>query len=175
MQYRRARMAGGCYFFTVNLLDRRQRLLVDHVGVLREQVRNVKRNHLFHIDAMVIMPDHIHAIWTLPDGDADYSTRWSLIKAGFSRAIPRNEAVSLSQSNKNERGIWQRRFWEHLIRDDADYAQHVDYIHYNPVKHGYVMWPVDWPYSSIHRWIEQGRLPTGWAAGEIVGSFGEAV
>ncbi|MBE9516632.1 MAG: transposase [Proteobacteria bacterium] len=174
MQYRRARMAGGSYFFTVNLLDRRQTWLVDYVDVLRERVRIVKRHHPFHIDAMVIMPDHVHAIWTLPEGDADFSTRWGLIKAGFSKALPAQENVTRSRAGKGERGIWQRRFWEHVIRDDDDYARHVDNIHFNPVKHGYVTRPVDWAYSSIHRWIEQGWMPADWAAAvEMESDFGE--
>lgn len=163
MRYRRAKIKGGTYFFTVNVLERRRTLLVDHVAVLREAIREVKRRHPFHIDAMVILPDHLHALWTLPEGDADYPTRWMLIKAGFSRRIPPGEWRNKSRIAKGERGIWQRRYWEHWIRDERDYARHVDYIHYNPVKHGYVQRVADWPYSTFHRYVERGMYPSDWA------------
>lgn len=174
MQYRRTRLEGGTYFFTVNLADRRRRLLVEHVDVLREVVNTVMHRHPFEIDAFVVMPDHLHAIWTLPSGDADYASRWMLIKAAFSKNVPKGETISASRSAKGERGIWQRRYWEHAIRDDDDFARHVDYIHYNPVKHGYVDLPAAWPYSSIHRYISAGVVPRGWGGGEgIEGVFGE--
>lgn len=111
---------------------------------------------------MVVLPDHLHAIWRLPDGDADFPTRWALIKAGFSRGLPKTEAIRASRSGKRERGIWQRRYWEHQIRDDDDLARHVAYVHFNPVKHGYVGQAVDWPYSSIHRFIRAGTIPATW-------------
>ena len=130
MHYRRANEPGATYFFTVNLADRKTNLLVDAVDLLRISVRYVKADHPFTTNAMVIMPDHIHALWTLPEGDSDFSTRWCLIKAGFSRQIAPTERVSASRRAKGERGIWQRRFWEHLIRDDRDYERHVDYIHF---------------------------------------------
>ena len=162
MRYRRAKVAGGTYFFTVNLAERSRTLLVDHVDTLRMVIREVKAHHPFHIDAMVILPDHLHAIWTLPEGDCGYPTRWTLIKAGFSRRIPTEEQRSASRISRGERGIWQRRYWEHLIRDDRDYERHVDYIHYNPVKHGYVDHAVSWPYSSIHRYIATGTVDRSW-------------
>ena len=112
MRYRRANLPGASYFFTVNLAERKSRLLVKHVDVLRESVRRVKTAHPFVIDAMVIMPDHLHALWTLPEGDSDFSTRWGLIKSGFSRHIEATERISPSRQTKGERGIWQRRFWE---------------------------------------------------------------
>ncbi len=151
MRYRRADMAGGTYFFTVNLADHERRLLVNHVDVLRKAMQNVKSTHPFQLDAMVILPDHLHALWTLPAGDRDFPMRWMLIKSGFSRQIPKDERRSDSRQAKGERGIWQRRYWEHLIRDDRDFARHVDYIHYNPVKHHHVIRVADWPYSSFHR------------------------
>ncbi|MBL8527362.1 MAG: transposase [Burkholderiales bacterium] len=143
MRYRRANVAGASYFFTV-AADRRSNLLVKHVDALREALRQVKRTHPLRIDAMVL-PDHLHALWTLPSHDADFATRWMLIKAGFSRRLPATEARTPSRLAKRERGIWQRRYWEHLIRDERDFARHVDYIHFNPVKHGLVARAGEWP------------------------------
>ena len=105
-------------------------------------------------------------MWTLPSGDTDYATRWMLIKAWFSRRIPHGERRSASRVNKGERGIWQRRYWEHLIRDEGDYERHVDYIHYNPVKHGYTAQPADWPNSSIHRYIAARMFDRDWGGGD---------
>ena len=129
MQYRRTDVAGATYFFTVNLAERQRALLTDHIATLRTEMRDVKQRHPFHIDAMVILPDHLHCVMTLPAGDADYPMRWTLIKAGFSRRIPKTERRNSSRVDKGERGIWQRRYWEHMIRDEHDYARHVDYIH----------------------------------------------
>ena len=162
--YPRAFIPGGTFFFTVNLADRSQTHLTDHVDELRETIRKVRDRHPFHIDAMVILPDHLHAIWTLPPGDTDYPARWALIKAGFSRSLPKVERISESRAGKGERGIWQRRYWEHQIRDETDYARHVDYIHYNPVKHGHAQAPLDWPYSSLHRFVREGVIPPHWGA-----------
>lgn len=164
MRYRRARVAGATYFFTVNLADRQSNLLVEYIDALREALRHVRRAHPFHIDAMVVLPEHLHAIWTLPTDDADFATRWMLIKAGFSRPVPPLEHRSPSRAAKGERGIWQRRYWEHLIRDEQDFARHVDYIHFNPVKHGHAMRAVDWRYSSIHRYIRLGLVAPDWAS-----------
>ncbi len=160
---------------TVNLADRSSGLLVEHIGALRAALRRVKVRHPFQIDALVVLPDHLHALWTLPPGDEDFSTRWALIKAGFSRQLPPAESRRSSRRHKGERGIWQRRFWEHLIRDEEDFRRHVDYIHYNPVKHHYVQRPADWPFSSVHRFIENGMLPRDWAVEPEAeaGSFGE--
>ncbi|MFC1748568.1 transposase [Pseudomonadota bacterium] len=163
MWYRRANVKGGTYFFTVNLAERNRSLLVDYVDVLRSVIKTVKSRHRFEIDAMVVLPDHLHTIWTLPEGDADFAKRWALIKAGFSRQLTIAERRPKSRVNKGERGIWQRRYWEHLIRDERDYNNHVDYIHYNPVKHGYVAKPVDWPYSSIHRYIRNRVIDDSWS------------
>lgn len=173
--YRRATIAGATYFFTVNCADRQGKaLLVEHIDLLRQVVRRVKNAHPFTIDAMVILPEHLHCIWTLPEGDADYKTRWALIKAGFSRQIPAGEWRSESREKRGERGIWQRRFWEHLIRDDRDYSRHVDYIHWNPVKHGWVTRVNDWPHSSFHGYVKQGLCPADWAGNpEDIGDVGE--
>jgi putative transposase len=159
MRYPRADVAGGTYFFTVNLAERKRALLLDHVDVLREALKGVKLAHPFRIDAMVLLPDHLHALWTLPVDDRDYPMRWMLIKAGFSRQLPKDERRSESRSAKGERGVWKGRYWEHLIRDDRDFERHVDYIHYNPVKHGYVLRVADWPWSSFHRYVRQDVLP----------------
>ena len=174
MYYRRANVPGATYFFTVNLANRKSSLLVENIDLLKESIRRIKIAHPFEIDAMVVLPDHLHAIWTLPLYDADFATRWTLIKAGFSRGLPKVERISASRKSKGERGIWQRRYWEHLTRDDEDFAHHVDYIHYNPVKHGYVAHAADWPHSSIHRYIRDGLIPADWAtAGSSYGDGGE--
>jgi putative transposase len=166
MRYRRARIPGASHFFTLNLADRRSDLLVRHVGLLRDVVRRVRHTHPFEIEAMVVLPDHLHAIWRLPMGDADFSTRWMLIKSAFSRRLPGGEPRSSSRIAKGERGIWQRRFWEHLLRDERDFERHVDYIHFNPVKHRVAARPSDWPHSSIHRYIKLGLVPAEWAWGD---------
>lgn len=171
MRYRRADVTGGSYFFTVNLAEREKRLLIEHIDLLRAATRRVMSRHVFRIDAIVILPDHMHAIWTLPEGDADFATRWMLIKACFSRGLPKGERVNASREKKRERGIWQRRYWEHLIRNEEDMARHVDYIHHNPVKHGYVDRAADWKYSSIHAHIRAGKLTASWGAEE--GEYGE--
>ena len=163
MRYRRANITGATYFFTVNLADRNSQLLTENIELLRTAFRKVQQTHPFEIVAMVVMPDHLHAIWHLPENDADFSLRWSLIKAAFSKAFSKTENISASRQNKRERGIWQRRFWEHLIGDDNDLEKHVAYIHFNPVKHGYVNKAVDWPYSSIHKAIARGDVDPCWA------------
>ena len=166
MQYRRAKIEGGTYFFTVNLAERNKTLLSDYVDELRFAFKKVKTSHPFTIDAIVILPEHIHAIWTLPENDVDYSTRWRLIKAWFSKSFPKTECINQSRLGKSERGIWQRRFWEHQIRDENDYIRHMDYLYYNPVKHGYVKKVGDWPYSSFHRAVENGIYARDWG-GEV--------
>jgi len=164
--YRRCRVAGGTYFFTVNLLERYPNdLLVRHIELLRAVVRQVRERRPFHIDAWVVLPDHLHCLWTLPPGDHDFTTRWRLIKQGFSKNLPKDERRSAVRIKRGERGIWQRRFWEHVIRDDRDYAAHVDYCHINPYKHGYVKHLAEWPYSTFHHFVAQGIYPAGWAAG----------
>ena len=163
------------YFFTVNLRDRKAELLINYIDQIRLAIQQVKLRHPFKIDAIVILPDHLHMMMTLPKNDADYSKRLNLIKGCFSRSIQRVENISMSRQSKRERGVWQRRFWEHAIRDKIDYENHVNYIHYNPVKHGYVKSPIDWRYSSIHRYVTDGILPVDWATDcdKVKGTFGE--
>jgi putative transposase len=129
----------------------------------------------FETVAICILPNHLHALWHLPQGDADFASRWSLFKSDFSRGIPAAGARSASKLKKREKGIWQRRYWEHAIRDDRDLERHVDYIHYNPVKHGLVSRVVDWPHSSFHRYVEKSLLPVDWGgdAMQLSGEFGE--
>ncbi|MDR2239209.1 MAG: transposase [Zoogloeaceae bacterium] len=165
--YLRNRTAGGLYFFTVNLAERGENtLLVDRVAQLREAFRDTLKAHPAIMDAAVILPDHLHCIWQLPPGDDGYPTRWRLIKSHFSRALAPDEYRSASRLRKGERGIWQRRYWEHLIRDDEDYARHVDYIHYNPVKHGLTARAKDWPHSTFSRWVARGIYTENWAGDE---------
>ena len=161
--YRRNFLPGGSYFFTVNLADRRSRLLTEHIELLRAAFRYTQERHPFAIEATVVLPDHLHAIWTLPEGDADFAMRWRLIKSAFSRGLPSGEQRSQSRSSRSERGIWQRRYWEHTLRDENDFERHVDYISFNPVKHGHVTCVKDWPYSSFHRMVRQGLYPEDWA------------
>jgi putative transposase len=161
--YRRNPVAGGTYFFTLNLADRRLPLLTDNIGLLRAAFRYTRRRHPFTIEAIVILPDHLHALWTLPAGDSDFATRWRLIKTVFSRGLRPTKRVSASRSRKGERGIWQRRFWEHTIRDSDDVARHIDYIYFNPVKHSYVERVQDWPFSSFHRMARLDCYPPEWA------------
>jgi len=172
--YRRNRVPGGTYFFTVNLVDRRLPLLVEHIDDLRQSVRRVRELMPFHIDAWVVLPEHMHALWTLPEGDANYPKRWQAIKMAFSRRVVTGEMLSVSRQHCGERGIWQRRYWEHTLRNDGDYATHMDYIHFNPVKHGLVSDVMAWPYSSFHRSVAVGLYPSGWVIHEEwSGDWGE--
>ena len=149
-RYIRPRVPGACIFFTVNLADRRSTLLTREINTLRDAVRKTRAERPFGIDAWVVLPDHMHCIWRLPEGDTDYSMRWSVIKARFSRAMAHRPRRT-SHAKRREHGLWQRRFWEHHIRDDADWQAHVGYCWTNPVRHGLVDDPKDWPFSSWHR------------------------
>jgi putative transposase len=169
MEYRRAKVPGATYFFTVVTYQRQN--LFQHpqlVTVLRQSVRSIKQRHQFIIEAMVVLPDHLHCIWTLPNDDANFSMRWQLIKSAFSRRCPDlyRQHLSSSRHAKGEQGVWQRRFWEHKIQDEQDFAHHVDYIHYNPVKHGLVSAPNDWMYSSFHRYVQSGCYQIDWGAND---------
>jgi putative transposase len=169
-EYRRAWLPGGTWFFTMNLAERRgNRLLVDRIDLLRVAFRSVLLRYPFRMEAVVILPDHLHCIWTLPPDDTDFSRRWSLIKGRFSRGIDKGERISPSRSKRGERGIWQRRFWEHLIKDDDDFSRHVDYIHWNPVKHGWVRRVADWPHSSFHDYLRRGLYPNDWGGEAVAG------
>ena len=162
VHYRRNRVPGGTYFFTVTLADRRSRILVEHIGELRASFHAIRRARPSQIEAIVVMPDHLHTIWTLPENDADYSSRWRAIKSRFTRRL-RTQGAPLQANSKGEYALWQRRYWEHTIRDEDDLQKHVDYIHYNPVKHGLVSRVTDWPYSSFHRYVRRGWLSQDWA------------
>lgn len=165
-EYRRNRVPGGTYFFTVNLLDRNSGLLVTHIDQVRNAARDVRARAPFHIDAWVVLPDHMHCIWTLPPGDEDYSGRWRALKKTFTKSIPALEPRSAVRVRRGERGIWQRRFWEHTIRDERDYAAHIDYVHFNPVKHALAAHPGDWPFSSFRRCVAAGLYPAEWCASD---------
>jgi putative transposase len=164
--YRRNRVPGGTYFFTVTLLDRDSDLLVREISALREAVRRVRVRSPFHIDAWVVLPEHMHCVWTLPEWDTDFAGRWHRIKMAFSNAVPMGEARSPVMVARGDRGIWQRRYWEHTIRDERDYVTHMDYTHFNPVRHGLAATPSDWPFSSFRRRVAQGLYPPGWMGGE---------
>jgi putative transposase len=171
MLYRRTHQTGGSYFFTLVTNKRRKTLSGETtVEVLRKAFCQVKINRPFSIDAIVVLPDHIHCIWTLPADDQDFSTRWRLIKTWFTKHYSENlndcaDGLSAGQSQQQ---VWQNRFWEHLLRDEEDYRRHVEYIHYNPVKHGYVTRPFDWPYSSFQRYVSKGIYPEDWGSSEII-------
>ncbi|MBU4316454.1 MAG: transposase [Proteobacteria bacterium] len=172
--YRRNLLNGGTYFFTVAILNRHLDLLARHISLLKAAIADEKKLAPFFNLGFVILPDHLHALWRLPEGDADYSNRWRRIKAKFSKNIPRGESISTSRNAKSERGLWQRRFWEHTIRDEEDLNRHLDYIHYNPVKHGLVSRVVDWPHSTFHEYAARGKYSMNWGNGvEINGDFGE--
>jgi putative transposase len=173
VRYRRNFLPGGTYFFTVTLADRTSSALVDYVGALRAAFRAGRRERPFTIDAIVILPDHLHAIFTLPTGDADFSGRWRRIKGHFSSQMIA-AGVCVRRPN-GDFALWQRRFWEHTIRDERDFARHVDYIHFNPVRHGLVSRVRDWPYSSFHLYVRQGLLPEDWGGDVDEGklSYGE--
>jgi len=162
VQYRRNFVPGGTYFFTVTLADRRSSMLVDCIDNLRSAYRSVVTDRGIETVAICVLPDHLHAIWAMPDGDADYPSAWALIKARFSRAMVKRDP-SLTANTHGEYLVWQRRFWEHTIRDERDLENHVEYIHYNPVKHGHSARPIDWPHSSFHRFVRDGVLPNDWA------------
>ena len=162
-EYRRFYIPKAMWFFTVNLAERRNnRLLVENIELLRDAFRYVKQRKQFEINAIVIMPDHLHCIWTLPENDGDYSVRWNLLKGYFSRKIPNSERISESRQKRRERGLWQRRFCAHLIEDQDDLNRHIDYIHWNPVKHNHAKNVIDWPYSSFHRYLKQGIYTHDW-------------
>jgi putative transposase len=174
-RYRRVKIEGGVFFFTVTLADRSSDLLVRRIDRLRHVYASVEQGYPFETIAICVLPDHLHAIWSMPEGDANFPLRWSLIKSGFSRGLAGDAPRSASKVAKREKGIWQRRYWEHAIRDDADLARHIDYVHFNPVKHGHVTGVCDWPYSSFSRYVSRGLLPRDWGGDvrNIVGAFGE--
>ncbi len=175
-RYRRSNETGATYFFTLAIEDRASGLLTIEVDRLRKAYQAVAKKYPFETVAICVLPDHLHAIWRLPEGDAAFGQRWGLIKRNFSIGLPALPARGESKIAKREKGIWQRRFWEHQIRDDADLERHVDYLHYNPVKHGLVACVNDWPHSSFHRFVKSGLLTADWGGGYVEGDgeFGEA-
>lgn len=156
-RYVRARQSGGGYFFTVVTCERRPLLArPEVVERLRQAFRRVMAERPFTVDAMVVLPDHLHCLWRLPPDDADFSERWRQIKRFVSIG------VAAEKNQRGEKALWQRRFWEHLVRDEEDWRRHCDYIHYNPVRHGYVANPADWPYSSFAAAVAKGWYEPGW-------------
>ncbi len=195
--YRRARQKNGQYFFTVVTGNRNPVLVHEPIRqALREAIQQVREDLPFAIDAWVLLPDHMHCIWTLPEGDNAYGKRWSIIKRLVSKTVAgatgsplpadpeqyskvgcamRTVLLTRSQQKRRESGFWQRRFWEHLIRDTNDLRRHLDYIHFNPVKHGLVSRVDDWPYSSFHQYVKEGMYPMDWGGNKNAdkGAFGE--
>ncbi|PYC28421.1 transposase [Aquipseudomonas alcaligenes] len=161
VNYRRARIEGACYFLTLALQDRTQDCLVRHSDELRDAIRQTICERPFQIPATVVLPDHLHLMMQLPKGDADFSCRVRRLKSLFVRAL-RDKGFPVALNEQGEANVWQRRFWEHLIRDEVDFAVHVDYIHSNPLKHGLVSRVCDWPFSSFHRYVARGLLPVDW-------------
>ena len=143
-------------------------MLVDKIELLRQVVAKVKERYPFIIHAWVVLPDHIHCVIELPPNDQDFSLRWRLIKQGFSKALPTHVYRYDVRINRGERGIWQRRYWEHLIRDEADFHAHLNYVHINPLKHGLVQRVIDWPYSTFHRYCQRGLYPIDWCDGGLL-------
>ncbi|PYV91605.1 MAG: transposase [Acidobacteria bacterium] len=167
-EYRRLFVPGACYFFTVVTYKRSPWLSEDlSRRLLRQAILHVRTKHPFRIEAWVLLPDHLHCLWRLPKGDSDFSTRWNLIKGWVTTHLPHNLQVcnpSNSHRKRREQAVWQRRFWEHRIRDDDDFRHHCDYIHYNPVKHGLCSAPKFWPFSSFHRFVKEGKYDLNWGS-----------
>jgi putative transposase len=181
MRYRRIRQSGATYFFTVITGDPRPLFAQPQaVAIFKKATRTVQLRHPLVIEAEVIMPDHIHTIWTLPENDSDFSKRWMLIKSSFSREY-RRDTVSgfasgltpaynnnaMSRPSRGQRSIWQNRFWEHLIRDERDFSTHVEYIHFNPVKHGLAKSAIDWPHSTFKQFVDRGEYDASWGASDM--------
>ncbi len=179
--YRRAKTKGGTYFFTV-VTCRRQKILCDKNvrNALRAGIRKTQTTHPFGIDAWVLLPDHLHCIWTLPPKDADFGARWAMIKRYVTKKcgslLYRDEWMNTSKRRRKESTVWQRRFWEHQIRNDRDYERHMDYVHYNPVKHNLAGSVNEWPFSTFHRYVQKGLYPENWGGdniAEVNDDFGE--
>ncbi len=171
MRYKRSQAKGATFFFTVVTHNRRPILGQEcNVALLRKALADVMSRHPFTIDAVVVLPEHLHCIWTLPQDDNDFSNRWRQVKSYFSRKCPEEFKGLLTNSQKNRgvQAVWQQRFWEHQIRDESDLIRHVEYIHYNPVKHGLVNSPAAWPYSSFHRYVDQGIYHSDWGSDQRI-------
>lgn len=171
--YRRFRSAGGTFFFTVKT-ERNAPIFGDpqNVRLLGQVLREMKARWPFQMNALVLLPDHLHAIWSLRASDFDYSIRWAWLKKEFTRryldAGGNEQRTSMSRQQNRRRGVWQRRFWEHTILNDGDFDAHFDYVHWNPVKHGYVKTPAEWPHSTFHRWVNAGVYDASWGCGEEI-------
>ncbi len=168
--YRRAHTPGGTFFFTVKT-EHNAPVIAEQqfVALLEEVIREVMQLWPFEIKAIVLFPDHLHAIWSLPPGDVDYPKRWGWLKKEFTKRHlelgGHEQSTSSSRKRYRRRGVWQRRYWEHTIEDEDDFETHIDYVHWNPVKHQYVSCPVDWPHSSFHRWVAKGVYQENWGCG----------
>lgn len=167
VQYRRNLLPGGTYFFTQTLYNRKTNYLTTHIDLLRIAIKKAQQKMPFSIIAIVILPDHIHAIWKLPIDDSNYAGRWRLIKSYFSQLLIKQD-VLLFKNSRGEYNLWQKRYWEHTIKNEADLEVHINYIHYNPVKHKLVSSPEDWPYSSFHLYIRKNILPPNWANNNVL-------
>ena len=168
VNYRRNRVAGGTYFFTLTLRDRHASTLVDHIDALRQAFRTTRHKRPFELDAIVVLPEHLHAVWTLPPDDNDYSSRWRSIKSLFTKAL-KGQMANVARNRRGEHDLWQRRYWEHTVRNEEDLRRHIDYLHFNPVKHGLVNRVRDWPYSSFHRFVQRGLYDNDWGGGGVEG------
>ena len=161
-RYIRAKTEGACYFFTVVTYQRRKIFASEgNISILRDAFRKIKAEKPFEIEAIVVLPDHLHCLWHLPEGDADYSNRWREIKKYVTKRL------TTTRNANGEGDIWQRRFWEHQIKNDQDWRNHMDYVHFNPVKHGYVNAPSLWQYSSFHKGVRQGIYHPDWGASDL--------
>lgn len=171
MRYRRTSVPGASYFFTL-VTHQRKRVFADARNVERwhAAVSKVQRTRPFIVEAQVVLPDHVHMIWTLPENDADYATRIRLVKTALTKDVSlqaTGATTNASRAGKGERDVWQRRYWEHLIRDERDFQAHVDYIHLNPVQHGFVARPGDWLHSTFRSWLEQGAYEPWWGSEDM--------
>ena len=170
--YRRVNVPNGMYFFTV-VTFRRQKILCEPEirESLRTAIKSVRENHPFVIDAWVLLPDHLHCLWKMPENDMDFAKRWAMIKRSVTKTCGaryyRDDWMNVSKKRRKESTLWQRRYWEHLIRDEEDLNRHRDYIHYNPVKHGLVNRVVDWPYSTFHGYVKRGVYSNQWGDNEL--------
>jgi len=174
VNYRRAYQKGGTYFFTVTLKNRNADYLTRHINALREAFSITKQRRPFEIIAIVVLPEHLHCIWTLPLGDDDYQGRWRMIKSQFTQALKQFDA-SIQKNKRGEYNLWQPRYWEHVIRDETDLLRHIEYIYFNPVKHGWAKSVGEWPFSSFHRDVNLGKIEADW--GKVMsdddGNYGE--
>ncbi len=171
--YRRTRIEGATYFFTV-VTYRRQPVLClpESLDAMKDIMSMLAERYPFRTDAWVVLPDHLHFVWTLPEGDSAYSVRWAMFKKEMTKrlssSVRTDAAPSCSRQRHREGTVWQRRLWEHQIRDEQDYRTHMAYVHFNPVKHGLAGSPKDWRCSSFHRWVVLGAYEEDWRCDGVV-------